>query len=111
MKYLEQRIEDLEKEVQELKVKLFQKEFKETKHDYMYNHSNMTLLSETKAETAFPPYPNILGSLDPNSNYVDSIDLPTYYHPANPEDVIGYESKINCPKQPIILRRVSHEKK
>ena len=73
MKYLEERIQDLEKEVQDLKIKLFQKEFEETKkHDYMYNHSNMTLLSEPKTETDFPPYPNIWGSWEPNDG--DKID-------------------------------------
>lgn len=88
MKYLEQRVEELEQEVQELKIKLFQKEFKEAKHDYIYNHPNMTLLSQPNSETAFPPYPNILGSWDPNPDYVDSTDLPTHYPPANPEDII-----------------------
>jgi hypothetical protein len=110
MKYIEQRIEELEKQVQELKIKLFQKEFKEAKHDYIYNHPNMTLLSQPNSETAFPPYPNILGSWDPNPDYVDSTDLPTYYPPANPEDVIEesaseYEFKMNCPDYPTIVEK------
>ena len=106
MKYLEQRVEDLEKEVQELKIKLFQKEFKETKHDYMYNYSNMTLLSETKSEADFPPYPNILGSWDPNPDHVDSTDLPTYYPPANPEDVIeDNNSGFNNSRSPIFVKK------
>ena len=88
MKYLEQRVDELEKEVQELKIKLFQKVFKETKHDYMYNYSNMTLLSETKSEADFPPYPNILGSWDPKDDYEDFSNITPYYPPANPEDVI-----------------------
>ena len=88
MKYLEQRVADLEKKVQELEVKLIQKEFKETKHDYMYNYSNMTLLSETKSEADFPPYPDVWGSWEPIHNLIDSSNIPPYYPPANSEDVI-----------------------
>ena len=94
MKYLEQRVEYLEKQVQELKVKLFQKEFEENKNSW----------KET-------PYPNIWSSWDDILDYIDSSDLPAYYPPANPEDVIGHESKMTCPKQPIILRRLSHDEK
>lgn len=99
MKYLEQRVEDLEREVQELKVKLFQKEFEETKNSWCE-----------------PSYPNIWGSWDENPNYVDSFDRPAYYPSANPEDVIEetvdeYAFKMNCSEQPIILRRLSHDKK
>ena len=73
MKYLEQRVEDLEREVQELKVKLFQKEFEETKNSW----------KET-------PYPNIWSSWD---EILDSSDIPAYYPPANSEDVI--EENVN----------------
>jgi hypothetical protein len=51
MKYLEQRIDELEKEVALLKAK---NKLEETKgHDYMYNHSNICLLSEPDLETTF----------------------------------------------------------
>ena len=60
MRYLEQRIEDLEQLVQELKVKLFRKEWKESPKpwekaasDYLYNPS-LTILPEPELETAFP---------------------------------------------------------
>ena len=59
MRYLEQRIEDLEQLVQELKVKLFRKEWKESPKpwekaasDYLYNPS-LTILPEPELETAF----------------------------------------------------------
>ena len=57
MKYLEQRVEELELEVKLLKAK---NKLEETKgKDYMYNHSSMTLLSKPD-----PEYPNIIGSWD-----------------------------------------------
>jgi hypothetical protein len=53
--YLEQRIEKLEQEIQELKIKLFQQEFIDTRNtwgDTMYNPS-ITLLSTPDLDTAF----------------------------------------------------------
>lgn len=77
MKYLEQRIEELEKEMQEIK-----------------NHLDI-----------LPPYPSILGSWDPNPDYVDSDDLPIYYPPANPEDVLKETGKFTLNNQPIRIQR------
>jgi hypothetical protein len=132
MKYLEQRVEELELEVKLLKAK---NKLEETTgfvnkhpirvknndtscclnnypssenpniHDYMYNHSNMTLLSEPELETSFAspydyferikcPLNSIVTSLSsilddtlPNTDYVDSSDLPQCYPPY--PDVIG----------------------
>ena len=51
MKYLEQRVAELEKEVALLKAK---NKLEETKgHDYMYSHTSLNLLSEPDLETAF----------------------------------------------------------
>ena len=53
--YLEQRIEKLEQEIQELKIKLLQQEFIDTRNtweDTMYNPS-ITLLSTPDLDTAF----------------------------------------------------------
>lgn len=75
MKYLEQRVEDLEKELQELKIRLFQKEFKETKKCWEGNaaESNISadyLYNSNLASSAFlddhPPYPNIWDSWENN---------------------------------------------
>ena len=97
MKYLDERVEDLELEVKLLKAKNKLEETK--KNDYMYNHSNMTLLSEPNLETAFASpwdsselYKNPLDTITvnlssivddtiSNSNYVDSYDLPEYCPP------------------------------
>jgi hypothetical protein len=107
MKYLEQRVEDLEKEVTLLKIELqkttevdqnsntssylnnYPPYNNPNKQDYMYNHSNMTLLSEsdltknpldTIASTLnfalsdseiheeYPEYPSIVGSWDDGFN-------------------------------------------
>jgi hypothetical protein len=52
MKYLEQRVEELEKEVAILKDLNQLKNTSSWKSDYMYNHSNMTLLSESGLESS-----------------------------------------------------------
>ena len=81
-KYLEQRVEELESEVKLLRAKLKLNETKDTSK-YLNNYSkyeplksvynsSLNLMSTPDSETAFPPYPNILGS---------------WYEP-NPEDVI-----------------------
>jgi hypothetical protein len=133
MKYLEQRVEELEREMLRLKAKIISLE---CKHDHLYNsniedtskylnnyppYSGVNLMSEPDLETTFaspwdcseaekksldtitikkssaiddstyyhPEYPNVLGSWDPTPDYVDSTDIPTYYPPANPEDVLN----------------------
>ena len=75
MKYLEQRVEDLENELQELKIRLFQKEFKETKKcwegkvansnisaDYLYNPN----INSAAFIDDHPPYPSIWDSWENN---------------------------------------------
>jgi len=80
MKYLEQRVEELELEVKLLKAK---NKLNDTsgylnnyppyndpnKEDYMYNHLDMSLLSESAVDSSdlpqcYPPYPDIIGSYD-----------------------------------------------
>ena len=108
MKYLEQRVEELELEIKLLKAKNKLEETK--KHDYMYNHSSMTLLSEPDLETAFASpwdsselYKNPLDTITvnlssivddtiSNSNYVDSYDLPEYY-PPYPDIISSWDEK------------------
>jgi hypothetical protein len=129
MKYVEQRLEELEREILKLKAKVIKMECErdylydcdknDTSH-YLYNYPpypSVNIMSEPDLETAFaspfdktkmeqnplntvtvdtkntndvfdPPYPNIVGSWDKNLDYVDSFDLPTYYPPTNPEDVL-----------------------
>jgi hypothetical protein len=83
-KYLEQRVEELELEVKLLRAKFKLEETKSKStssylnnypkydpfktayppdKDYMHN-SHVNLMSEADLETAFPPYPTILGSWD-----------------------------------------------
>lgn len=80
MKYLEQRVEDLELEVKLLKAKNklnntsgylnnYSPYNDPNKEDYMYNHSDMSLLSESSVDSSdlpqcYPPYPDIIGSYD-----------------------------------------------
>jgi len=103
MKYLEQRVEELELEVKLLKAK---NKLEETKKlDYLFSHSdqefiNQEFITKFGLETTFAsPWDyseNIECSLNPimvslsstltdnflpNSNYVDSSDLPEYYPP------------------------------
>jgi hypothetical protein len=111
MKYLEQRIEELEKEILKLKAKVVSLE---CKNDYLYNSKKedtshylnnyppyptvdvKKVYPDANKNIWCPPYPEIVGSWDdvsknsevPNPDYVDSSDLPVYYPPANPEDVI-----------------------
>jgi hypothetical protein len=80
MKYLEQRVEELELEVKLLKAK---NKLNDTsgylnnyppyndpnKEDYMYNHLDMSLLSGVNIDSSdlpqcYPPYPDIIGSYD-----------------------------------------------
>ena len=93
--YLEERIEKLEQEIQELKVKLFQKQWKETPKpwesvasDYLYNPS-LTILSEPDIETAFA------SPWDPSEI------------PKNPLDTITFDAEsvddICCPPYPDII--------
>jgi hypothetical protein len=103
MKNLEQRVEELELEVKLLKAK--NKLEKTKKHDYLFSHSDQEFIDQefiTKfgLETTFAspwdyseniecPLNPIMVSLSstltdnflPNSNYVDSSDLPEYYPP------------------------------
>jgi hypothetical protein len=96
MKYLEQRVEELEKEILKLKARIISLECKQ---DYLYSplpSANDT--KDLKENIWCPPYPEIIGSWDdaptninwgfPNLDYKDSSDLPTYYPPANPKDVL-----------------------
>jgi hypothetical protein len=103
MKYLEQRVEELELEVKLLKAK---NKLEETKKlDYLFSHSDQEFIDQefiTKfgLETTFAspwdyseniecPLNPIMVSLSstltdnflPNSNYVDSSDLPEHYPP------------------------------
>jgi hypothetical protein len=103
MKYLEQRVEELELEVKLLKAK---NKLEETKKiDYLFSHSDQEFIDQefiTKfgLETTFDspwdyseniecPLNPVMVSLSstlmdnflPNSNYVDSSDLPEYYPP------------------------------
>ena len=103
MKYLEQRVEELELEVKLLKAK---NKLEETKKlDYLFSHSdqefiNQEFITKFGLETTFAspwdyseniecPLNPIMVSLSstltdnflPNSNYVDSSDLPEYYPP------------------------------
>jgi hypothetical protein len=95
-KYLEQRVEELELEVKELKAKIKLNDTKDTSKylnnyskynplksvynscdDYMYNPS-VNLMSEPDLETAFPPYPDIWGSwVEKNHLDVISEDKPS----------------------------------
>jgi len=112
MKYLEQRIEELELEVKLLKAK--NKLEKTKKHDYLFSHSdqefiNQEFITKFGLENSFAsPYDSsdmMENSLDTitvnlssitddiiqNPNYVDSIDLPPdlpEYMPPYP-DIIG----------------------
>jgi hypothetical protein len=108
MKYLEQRVEELELEIKILKAKNklndtssyltnYQPYNDPNKEDYMYNHSNMASLSEYELESFNGHYwdsseleknpldtitVNLSSVADhnfPNQNYVDSSDLPEYY--------------------------------
>jgi hypothetical protein len=98
MKYLEQRVEELELEVKLLKAK---NKLEETKKlDYLFSHSDQEFITKFGLETTFAspwdyseniecPLNPIMVSLSstltdnflPNSNYVDSSDLPEYYPP------------------------------
>jgi hypothetical protein len=80
MKYLEQRVEELELEVKLLKAKNKLNDTSDylnnyppynnpNKEDYMYNHSNITLLSGVNLDSSdlpqcYPPYPDVIGSYD-----------------------------------------------
>ena len=80
MKYLEQRVEELELEVKLLKAKNKLNDtsgylnnyppFNDSnKEDYMYNHLDMSLLSGVNIDSSdlpqcYPPYPDIIGSYD-----------------------------------------------
>jgi len=103
MKYLEQRVEELELEVKLLKAK---NKLEETKKiDYLFSHSDQEFIDQEfiakfGLETTFDspwdyseniecPLNPVMVSLSstlmdnflPNSNYVDSSDLPEYYPP------------------------------
>jgi hypothetical protein len=145
MKYLEQRVEELELEVKLLKTK---NKLEETKKlDYLFSHSDQEFIDQqfiTKfgLETSnghfwdsselkknpldtitsnlssitndspyyHPEYPNVLGSWDPNPDYVDSDDLPVYYPPLNPDDILKESTGFNN-NQPIRLKKTSLEAK
>jgi hypothetical protein len=113
MKYLEQRVEELEKEVAILKASNESKNTSSWKYDYMYNHSNMTLLSESVLESSNfhfwdsselqnNPLDTITVNLSSiaddniqNLNYVDSIDLPPdlpEYMPPYPDIIGSYDN-------------------
>jgi hypothetical protein len=87
MKYLEQRVEELEKEIQDLKIKLFQKEFEDGKKsecDTAYNPS-LNLLSEPDLETAFSfPFEkteiekNPLNTITINTKNINDAVYPAY---------------------------------
>ena len=80
MKYLEQRVEELELEVKLLKAKNKLNDtsryfnnyppYKDpNKEDYMYNHLDMSLLSGVNVDSSdlpqcYPPYPDVIGSYD-----------------------------------------------
>jgi len=112
MKYLEQRVEELELEVKLLKAK---NKLEETKKlDYLFSHSDQEFIDQeflTKfgLETTFAspwdyseniecPLNPIMVSLSstltdnflPNSNYVDSSDLPEYY-PTYPNIISSWD--------------------
>ena len=98
MKYLEQRIEELEKEILKLKSKFISLE---CKYDHLYNckteDTSKYLNNYPNAEEPwYPPYPDIMGSWNDTpidtKNWefpsINSFDSSTYYPPANPEDVL-----------------------
>jgi hypothetical protein len=103
--YIEERIEKLEQEIQELKVKLFQKDWKElpkpwerNSSDYLYNPS-LTIFSEPDLETTFAsPWDlseipkNPLDTIAINAESVDDICCPSY------PDIIGsWDDSISLP--------------
>jgi hypothetical protein len=93
MKYLEQRVDELEKEVNLLKAKN-----KLSDTSYMYNHSNMTLLSESGLGTFTG---HIWDSSELEKNPLDTItvnlssiaDDSTYYHPEYPNILGSWDDK------------------
>ena len=95
MKYLEQRVEELEKEVAILKDSNKPKNTSSWKDDYMYNHSNMTLLSESGLESSTGHFwdsselkKNPLDTVTLNLSSIDlSPDLTEYISPY--PDIIG----------------------
>ena len=109
MKYLEQRVEELEKEVNLLKAK---NKLNNTSSylnnyppydnpnslDYMYNHSNMTLLSESGLESSNGHFWNS-SELEKNPldtvtvNLSSIVDDSTYYHPEYPNILGSWDDK------------------
>ncbi len=82
--YIEQRIEKMEQELQELKIKLFQQEFLDTPNtwnDTMYNPS-ITLLSTPDLDTSFASpfdHPTSGGdTLDTITTMFSSANYPDY---------------------------------
>jgi hypothetical protein len=111
MKYLEQRIEELEKEVNLLKAK---NKLNDTSRylnnyppynnpnspDYMYNHSNTTLLSESGLGTYTGHFwdsseleKNPLDTVTVNLSSI--VDDSTYYHPEYPNILGSWDNSIN----------------
>jgi hypothetical protein len=122
MKYLEQRVEELEKEVNLLKAK---KKLNNTysylnnyppydnrnSPDYMYNNSNTTLLSESglgaytghywdsseleknPLDTVTVNLSSMFGDTLDSCNYVNSSDMP-YYHPEYPNILGSWDDSI-----------------
>jgi hypothetical protein len=107
MKYLEQRVKELELEVKLLKAK---NKLEETKKlDYLFSHSDQEFITKFGLESTFAspwdyseniecPLNPIMVSLSstltdnflPNSNYVDSSDLPEYY-PTYPNIISSWD--------------------
>jgi len=111
MKYLEQRVEELEKEVNLLKAKNKLKDtssYLDNYHpynnpnspDYMYNHSNTTLLSESGLGTYIGHYWDS-SELEKNPldtitiNLSSTLDDSTYYHPEYPNILGSWDENEN----------------
>lgn len=140
MKYLEQRVEELEKEVNLLKAKIKLNDTSSylnnyppyndrDKKDYMYDHSNKTLLSESglgtyvshfwdsseleknPLDTITTKLSSIFEDTPDGCNYIDASDMP-YYHPEYPyilgswDDSIKTEDIINKTNKPNLEKRI-----
>jgi hypothetical protein len=110
MKYLDERVEDLEKEVKLLKAKNKLEETK--KPDYLFSHSDQEFITKFGLETTFASSwdsseisknsldtiaVNLSSIADHNFssiNYVDSSNLPDYY-PPYPDVISSWDESFN----------------
>jgi hypothetical protein len=64
MKYIEQKIEDLEKRISDIELKL--KASKPVEWSDVIYSPSVNLMSHPDLDTAFPPYPEVIGSWNQN---------------------------------------------